>query len=350
MDRDGNFRIKRHFSVIAHGPDVVELRWGIWNPISFTVTDDSGTGRLFRLVSRLDGTISKSRLAKEEGVPQSDVEALLDELIEMDVVEREPTSALDHYLATSVPTVGSAEATKPHTVTVIGDEQLGEDIIRILRASLPKAQVSRTSDDDPGWKQLTGRDISWLLDGVAFQDRVRAFEAWRGSYVVFASRSINPIHFRVLNRVAMALEIPWLHAAVDGPFLMIGPTIVPRRSACYECFEKRVLMNLREAAGYQRYKKALVEGQIVHGTQPLLAGVSSLLASHVALEAVNFATTNGAFTLNQALTIHLPTMEFAFNEILRVPGCAACGSLPERDDRSLYFDMRAFLSDDSAAG
>ena len=43
-------RIRRHFSVIGHSDDVVEVRHGVWNPVSHTLRDDSGSGSLFRIV------------------------------------------------------------------------------------------------------------------------------------------------------------------------------------------------------------------------------------------------------------------------------------------------------------
>jgi hypothetical protein len=47
------------------------------------------------------------------------------------------------------------------------------------------------------------------------------------------------------------------------------------------------------------------------------------------------------------LGIYLPTMELAFNEVLRVPNCRACGSSPERDAPELHFGMDAFANDGS---
>jgi bacteriocin biosynthesis cyclodehydratase domain-containing protein len=342
---DGNLRIKRHFSVIPHGPDVVELRWGIWNPTSFTITDESGSGLLYRLIRRLDGSVSARALAREENASRSDVEGLIDHLIELGVIDHGPTNALDHYIDNYVPTMGASEV-RDHTpprIMLLGDLEPMDEISRILNASLPNAAISRVATDDPAWILLAERNVSWLFDGIDFRERLRAFEHWRESFIVFASRIINPVRFRALNRVALALNIPWLHAAIDGPFLIIGPTVIPGRSACYECLETRVLMNLRDAAGYQRYKSALAEAELIHDSQPVLAGLLSLFASHAALETLNFALTGGGFTVNKALTIHVPTMEFAFNEVLRVPNCGGCGSAPERDDQALYLDMRAFF-------
>ena len=34
-------RLKRHYSIVAHSPDLVELRHGVWNPESYTFRDDA---------------------------------------------------------------------------------------------------------------------------------------------------------------------------------------------------------------------------------------------------------------------------------------------------------------------
>ena len=81
---------------------------------------------------------------------------------------------------------------------------------------------------------------------------------------------------------------------------------------------------------------------MVAGDLPVLDAISSLLASHVSLETINYLTTKNNFTLGKMLSIHLPTMEFNYNEVLSVPSCTSCSSIPERDDQELYFDLRAF--------
>jgi hypothetical protein len=115
------------------------------------------------------------------------------------------------------------------------------------------------------------------------------------------------------------------------------------RTSCYECFEQRVVMNLREGAGYQRYKQALTTARVVAGADPVQPAVGSILAGHAALETLNYVTTRTSFTLNKVLAIYLPTMELVFNDVPRLPGCRACGPVAERDDQELYFDARAWL-------
>jgi bacteriocin biosynthesis cyclodehydratase domain-containing protein len=343
--RATNLRIKRHYSIIAHSPDIVELRHGVWNPISFTLTDEDESGYLFRLLTRLDGSLSPRELAKAENVPRAEVEALLDHLIELGVVESGPSSSLDYYLDHIVPTLQPVHRPTVHRpVLLLGDPDMNREIQRYLESSLKDTEVTALTAEDPVWLALSDNDPSWLTSGIAFQEKVGLFETWKNKLIVFTMKVINPIQLRTLNRIVLEHRVPWIHAALDGPFLFVGPTFVPHRSPCYECFETRVMMNLRENASYQRYKQTLVKGGIKNGELPIIEpALVGLLASHTALEALNFVLTDRAFTMSKVLAIYLPTMEFTFNEVFRVPSCKACSPVAERDDKELYFDLRALI-------
>lgn len=345
MSDSRNLRIKRPYSLIAHSADDVELRYGVWNPISFSLSDESESGHLFRILKRLDGSISPTKLAAQEGISREEVESLIDRLVGLGVMERGSASAIDYYVDHFVPTQRNiapiAETQQP--VLIVGNQDLGDEIRRLLCASLPELEISVIDGSDRGWATLCRNDDSWLRDGLAFQEQMESFLHWRRHFMIFACKTINPVRLRMFNRVALELELDWLHVALDGPFILVGPTFVPSRSACYECLETRVFMNMRDAPGYRRYKNALVEGNITFGRWQAEPVVETILCSHGAMEALNFLLTGSSFTVGKILTIYLPTMEFTFNELLRVPGCKACGALSLRDENELYFDVKALL-------
>lgn len=342
-------RIPRHFSVIAHGPDSVELRHGVWNAASFTLTDQQGAGQLARIIAMLDGTRSVAEIARAEGIPRSDVEGVLDHLRELDVLaDRGPVSSLDYYLDSLVPVLKAqrapgADPPPNRSVVLLGDEEIVASVRGLLDASLPDTPVLTPGQDDPAVRVLRDPDTSWLLDGLERAATLESFEGWRDHLVVHLARIVDPPSMRVLNQASVDLGFPWLHAAADGPFLLVGPLFVPRRTSCYGCLETRLLMNLREAAAYQRYKAAIAEGRVRLGRPPLEPALIGLLASSTALEVINFVLTGTGFTAQKMLATYLPTMEISANEVLRLPGCQACGPLPERDDRELYFDARELL-------
>lgn len=335
-------RLKRHLTVVAHSPDDVEIRHGVWNPVSHHLSDQSKSGRLFAMVKGLDGTIGPAELARRLDAPRSDIEALIDHLLQLDVLEVEPPSAFDFYVNSIVPTL-KAPWRKIETIRptrVIGNPELAGDIRRLLAECLPEEVLAPMSDDDAAWKTIRNPDIDWLDNGLAFERTMEKFSDWAGGFVVFAETVINPVRFQILNRAALHHGFAWLHAALDGPFVLVGPTFSPPNTPCYECLEKRVLMNLREASSYVAYKEALALGNVSHGPLPVEPVLRTILAGNAAMEAMNFLLTGNSFTMGKIQSIYLPTAETTFNEVLVLPGCPACGPLGERDDVELHFDMR----------
>jgi len=321
------------------------MRNGVWNPTAFTVRDEENTGCLCRILVRLDGVSSSRDIARAEKIPEEVVEQLVDHLIDLGVVESEASTSLDYYLDHIIPSLGRGSAASGEELQplLVGDSLLGGLIRDTLLASLPEHKIEALPPTAEAWLSLSKDPTQWLHDALVFQEVVDQFEFLRGKFVIFAQRVVDPLQLQAFNRIALRHKIPWMHAALDGPFILVGPTFLPLRFACYECFETRVTMNMREGASYLAYKRALCDREIRLGTLPIEPVLANLLAAHAASEAVNFLLTGSSFTLGKALAIYLPTMEFTYNEVLRVPSCSACCPTSEADDSELYFDVRSLI-------
>src|SRR5579875_3492142 len=92
-------RLKPHFSLIAHSENIVELRSGVWNPVSVTLKDRSNQGKLLQALRRLDGQTPLKELASELDVPEQDLLHICASLDEFGALERGPTNVLDYYVA-----------------------------------------------------------------------------------------------------------------------------------------------------------------------------------------------------------------------------------------------------------
>ncbi|MFI5776946.1 TOMM precursor leader peptide-binding protein [Nocardia sp. NPDC051570] len=311
------------------------------------MTDDASSGTLSRVLLRLDGTRTAAEIAKELDMRRVDVEAVLDQLRVNGVLDESGSrSALQHYVDLATPALRTSQASKHRArdVLLLGSDELVDVVEGHLTEQL-EVRVRRCADDDPAWTALTSNDPGWTSDGIATAEMLDVFAGWRDYFIVLATTVPDPISAKVLNRVAIELGIPWLYGTLDGPLVTAGPMFLPPSTSCYECFETRVTMNLRDSDSYLRYKRALVENRVRHGKIPLEPALIGLLASHLAMEVINYAATGSGFTNQKALCIYLPTMEIAFNEVLRLPGCPSCGSVLERDERELFFDVRALVPD-----
>lgn len=333
---DTRFRIPRSLSSVHHSPDIVEFRRGVWNATSHVVRDQGGADQLSRVIRLLDGTRTTAEVALQCGVPREAVEGVVDHLLAQGLVETSAGSYLDHL----VDLLGTRRAGTPtqRRIHVVGDS-LAVRIAALLEETEPELTTSTNPHPTQELDRLA-TDDTWLGNGLEQTRALEPFASWAGSLVILADDVVDPHRSRALNRAALAHEFPTLHVALDGPFVLVGPLVVPDASACWECFETRLVMNLRDAAVYFGYKEALARGNVEGGADPVPV-VASLAASLAVTDALSFVTTDEAVTINHAWSIFLPTMEIASHELLRVPGCAGCGAVPERDDADLYFDLRA---------
>lgn len=185
-----------------------------------------------------------------------------------------------------------------------------------------------------------------MFDAFEQEKFLAQFSNWKNKFLVFTTKYINPLHATRLNRIAKLLNISWLHLAIDGPFIFIGPTFQANQGACYDCFETRICMNLRESETYQRYKNSIAANQVHTLDQdPLLLLSSTLLCAHAIFEIINFLTTRCTFTSNKVLSIFLPTMEFVYHNVMRLSSCRTCGSGAHHNETQLYFDFQKLIEE-----
>lgn len=336
--------IKPHFNVIGHDPNTVEIRSGVWNPTSHLLRDETLSGHLFNIIRSLDGSNAPEAIARQEKISRAEVEAVLDQLRALDVVAFEPPTGLDYYLQLGVPFRGEPfDGARVSKVVLVGPRDLTERIDNLLRPVLLGVSFESLTPDQSRWSELIEQELSNPMDPVGAERFMISFDDWKGSLIICALSSVHPMLQRNLNRICVSHQLPCLHGSIDGPFLFVGPMFIPG-GACFECFETRVLMNVKNLEQYSRYKNALLDGRAKINPFPMDAPLASLLASHIALEAINYYLSGASFVRGKVLSIFLPIMEFSYCDVLKVPSCEACGSIAGRDECSTYFDARNVIT------
>lgn len=339
---DSGRQIGNNWTLVAHDADTVEFRTGVWNTRTLTVRDETGSGKLWPIVRLLREGLGRKEIAERAGARRGQVDDLIDRLADLGVMSDAPESVLDTYLS-DVFSLGEDFLQPTSRIVVVGDA-IAERAADALAASLPGYQIDLRADD---FLDNDGDQGVWE-DSLTLETDAQKYRSLQDAVVIVATSANNPGRFRYVDTVAASAGFRWIHATIDGPFLFVGPTVIPGQSSCYADFETRVTMNLRERESYLKYKAALADARVL-GTRPdILPVLAGLLGSHVALEALNLVTCGTNSTLNKVLAIYLPTMEIAYHEVLPLP-TGVDGPYANRDAIALYFDSREWLNDSRLA-
>jgi bacteriocin biosynthesis cyclodehydratase domain-containing protein len=341
-------RLRPHLRVTPHGDNKVELRDGVWNPKSVFIEDESRTGLLYRLLLGLDGSRDVAELAHANGISKDEVREVVEYLEGLDVLEEINGPARTDTL---LPWLSSEADWAFRRVVLAAEGDLAGRIEAALREGAPQLRIEQAAGSSP-WAELDRTPARFLTDEAAQSALVAALEPYRDALIIRAAGSLEPWAMLALNRVAYLAGVSVLFAAIDGPFLFVGPSVLSRSGPCAECLEHRVTLNLRSSDEYLAFKTALAKQEHAAGTAPSAparrhsAPADMLLASHVALEALRICSSGAGHLRNKVLSIYLPTMETLYNEVLPVPGCETCGSGARRQATALYVDDMRLLLDE----
>ncbi len=343
-----HLKIKSYFSLIPHSLNQVELRKGVWDSVSYMLNDDTEKGVLFYVLSDLNGENSVSDIAKKYNLSRSDIEGVVDQLHQLNVIDFYATSILDHYVDQACPSVMqrhyATDGVSAKELIVFTDNECFAVILDNLASYVDKSKIALYSNESDLYASILNSTDDWLYDELKLERMLAAFSRLKNKFIIILQKNMNPVFCSRFNVIANYLKISWIQAAIDGPFLFIGPLITTQRGACYECFETRVSINLRQHDSYVRYKQAIVDQNIYHRAYDVLhKPLINLLVSHLSLEVINYIAFGTSFLRSKVLSIYLPTMEIVFNDVLRLSTCSVCGVVEHKDNSQLYFDYQSIF-------
>jgi bacteriocin biosynthesis cyclodehydratase domain-containing protein len=161
--------------------------------------------------------------------------------------------------------------------------------------------------------------------------------------IVALSDSAGSALFDAVNRASLEGSARWLRVAFEGRHGVVGPTVVPRQTACFTCYNVRRASH-DERGDFEAYRAQLLRDGDPH--EGALEALTNIVAAQAALEVARLLTgfappaTFGRFYVFQA-----GSPRVSGHEVLRVPRCPSCGrSQSPRDP----WDVRSRL--DGGAG
>lgn len=312
--------IKRPFRVIPISDDEVIIGSGVWSGAGYCVKDEKQVRLLKDLVEQVDGTRSLDDLVSSvEPEYRDDMGALINKLNDLNVLEisdRPSASRLDssrELLLNLVESPDEAqERMRAAEICILGDGTLSREILRVLQASGFEGTMSSLKYASPDASVNDNPESSARSETSLFRTNVYALD------------EPNPALLSEFNRKALQSDSPWMLSVLDGAVGIIGPTFIPHQTACFECYEKRLLSNMNHPHAYSAVRNWMNENPDEKLGSPVPA-LAAMVAGWVAYDVIMGLASGFFHTASRQLRINLQRGSVDCEEVLRFPRCNACG-------------------------
>jgi len=128
-----------------------------------------------------------------------------------------------------------------------------------------------------------------------------------------------------VNEACIQTSTVWLPVGIRAWEGYIGPTVLPRQTACYKCYDLRMKANLTHYEAYLVYERHLRAGNkpCLFGS---LAEFGRIVADIAAIEITKLLTNfSPPTTPGRIFTIDFLSLAAEFHDVLKLPRCPACG-------------------------
>ena len=140
--------------------------------------------------------------------------------------------------------------------------------------------------------------------------------------VVVATDELRPKLYESVNQVCVEAGIPWTsyRPSWHGLSVEVGPTVLPRETACYDCYQHRQQSNLADPDRHQALQRALSQQ-----APPLLDIQITPCVSLLCYEILRLLSQEvPPLTLTAVMEFTLTTAELVRHPLLKVPRCPTC--------------------------
>lgn len=324
----------RAFVPVQADDDTLHVRAGPFSGPVYTITDTDGDGDLTKLPSLLDGHNDIDEIVREFSPDQrTDVIETLFQFVEHGIVydaSRDESDRSWPYLSlTDSFGTQNRQLLESTELLVISVGSIGSYIAQdVLDMGVGSIRFATPLGDTP---VPTGVD-----DRFRLTDRTIEAEIRDADILVYATDDSYPRLTRKVNELTNDESTPWMLAQVLGFDGLVGPTIFPGESACYECLVKRMAPNVQRWSAYQEFRRTVEEDNSL--STITLSPLSRLVAGFAALDLVHLLAYGQAFTVEKAISVSALDISVEVNNVLKYPRCDVCGK-KTGDDVARFIDQ-----------
>lgn len=183
----------------------------------------------------------------------------------------------------------------------------GEAVAEVLAEVSPWCHVTPSPLMLTESGQLALEDTGWdLVIGTGTRDQLQLFQS--------------------LARFAHAHAIPSVFGYIDGLEAVLGPAVLPGRTACWNCARLRQLATSDNPRIAHALQASLLTEHHQAGLHTYLAPMGPLVGHLIALEALKLVSRyTPSHLVGRILVQNLVTLESTSHVVIRMPWCEVCG-------------------------
>lgn len=351
-----NYKIQDNVNVYYNGENEVRFRKGIWNYEEATLDlswfeNDLVKKAVIEIINELaDGKIvdiadyhAKYSLSSDDN---SCIIELLDALSDQEYLNdgsNEDVDMLMKYLigGTVPDAMLEQNGSNFKQVMLVSDSEHIENYLKELAKDV-KMNLTILGDEEKN--KLETSDITSCLNAIPTIEKISELSTIFDECVCVVVCLENP-HIRLLrnlNRILLHMGKPLVLSLLDGPFISLM-TIKGNETACYECFENRVMARLLDIPAYRNFVKE-TGGTMKKRNKTYATPILQTMASVALFEALLYANVNKAKMAGRLLNIYVPLMEIQVQDLLRVPFCPACGHIAKASYEEMYTSSKQIVN------
>lgn len=306
---------------VVLSPDHVQLRAGPWAGPILTLRDEEYSGTLGPAIDQFDGGASIADVtAAIDDVDEETVRQLLAAIDEKNLLQRagaagtkEPSSQPLRFGRDDLATLASK------SVLVVSSGEIGPRVVEMLTdAGVGEVSVCHRHDDGTAGAFESAMAVStWDDEAQSLPDLLE-----RVDLAVTATDRPWAAATRRVNELALEAGTPLARGTVTGYDIVVGPTVLPGETACYECYRHHRNTTIPSPETYEEFERAAA-GRTIDTRLPF----SAIAAGFLVTDVVNVLCYGHGFTVGSVVTYDMAGLSMEANDVLHRPRCEACSDL-----------------------
>lgn len=349
-----NIKLYDSVSIFFSSDDEIRFRKGIWNfeEASLTLNDlgDKMKEVIMFIVKELldDKLISFDDIVKKFSLNEKDSNLLNDiinslignRFLEYDDKKNNMLNTVYEFIGEYFYDIPDESKVQKNKIMFITDNDRLKEYAKLTSEDLYMNVDMMSADDIKTIEKSNITDTTDAIDNIETQkELLKLFDGISCVVVSVEKPRLNLL--RNINRLLLEKSIPLVISILDGPFLNIT-TIKGKETACYECFENRVVARNESLTVYNNFVKQTMNFKIKN-KKTYITPILQSFTSIALYEAFLFAAIGKCKLAGRVINVYIPSIEIQIQDLLRVPFCPACGHISRAKYNEMYTSSKEII-------